>query len=112
MSAWPAEYTRPLRVYRGDTFVSPVFTVKNPDGTPVDLSEWTDWKAAARSSCRVVPLTVDTSGLAQGRIFFTAVPSETRTIDEDGIWDIQASNRGTTRTWLRGKTKIENDVTR
>lgn len=112
MSAWPAEYTRPLRVYRGDTLVSPVFTVKHPDGSPMDLSSWTNWKAAIRTSCRVVPLVVDTSGIAQGRIFFTISPSETRTIDADGVWDIQASNGGTVRTWLRGKTKVENDVTR
>jgi hypothetical protein len=108
-----------ITVYAGDTFSSPVYvlgTMVNNVFTPYDLvaEGWTNWKAQWRANANdpsFVELTVDTSDATSGAISWTMGADATRSL-WNGVWDIQAVQSGTVRTWLRGKTLFVEDVTR
>ena len=111
MSEWPALYRDPIIIYRGDT-VSRSFSFKNPDGTDMDLSSWTDWRATSTSGCNLVEWVVDPTNLAQGKVTISCGALQTSVIREGGDWDIQSRQGSTVRTWIRGTVKLVNDVTR
>ena len=99
-------------MYSGDTF-SQTYVLKS-DGTAINLvtQGWTSWVAKWKPyvGSTVVTLTVDTTSAASGQITITATSAQTAAMDGPGLWDVQATNGSTVRTWLRGKTSFIQDV--
>ena len=106
-----------ITMYAGDTFVSPSYTMET--GTPlapINLvsAGWTSWTCQWRRNQTdddYIAFTVDTTQAASGIISFTATPTQTRSM-WNGVWDLQATNGATVRTWIRGKLVYVEDVTR
>jgi hypothetical protein len=106
-----------VEVYAGDTITWPTYTLKTSNGVARDLvaEGWTDWAVQWRAtpeSPSEVTLDFDGSRLAEGILLVSASPLNTRNMQSAGVWDIQAERNGEVRTFLRGKTKWVQDVTR
>lgn len=101
------------QVYAGDTFTQTYVVTDSTTGLPLNLAAWGSWAAAWRpyQGSDVVVLSVSTVGLASGQITVSATAAQTAAMDGPGVWDVQAVNAGTVRTWLRGKTAFVQDVT-
>lgn len=108
----------PVEVYAGDTVTWPTYTFKMSDKvTPRNLAAegWTNWTVQWRptpDSPSEVTLNFDGSRLSEGIILISASPLNTRLMKSNGVWDIQAERNGQVKTFLRGKTKWVQDVTR
>lgn len=105
---FPVEVPK-LAVYAGDT-LNQSYRVRQ-DGEPVDLSAWSEWAAVWVGDDHRETLTVDSSSAAQGILTVTATPAQTRRMTGRGKWDLQGRDGEVTRTWLRGQTTWQNDVT-
>lgn len=106
-----------VEVYAGDTVDWPTYTLKTSDGTIRNLvaEGWTNWAAQWRptpDATSDVVLDLDESRLSEGIIRITASAVDTRAMQANGVWDIQAERNGEVKTFLRGKTKWVQDVTR
>jgi hypothetical protein len=103
-----------LPIYRGDTF-SQTFVIKVA-GEILDLvaDGWTDWVSSWRpfpDADEVIVLVVDDSLANVSSLTVSASASDTRLMGRAGVWDLQASRGVEVRTWLRGSTLWERDVT-
>lgn len=102
-----------LEVYAGDAW-SQAFVFKTGD-TPDDLTAWTgwacQWRKAARSAT-AIDLTVDASDAANGVIVVSATGEQTREMGAGGVFDVEAVQDSTPRTFIRGSTSWVLDVTR
>lgn len=106
-------YGTKLDVYAGDTW-SQAFVFKVGDD-PEDLSAWTDWESEWRpvdTSTTEIALTVDASDAVNGVIVVSATPEQSRAMGANGVFDIQAVQGSTVRTFIRAATKWKLDVTR
>jgi hypothetical protein len=107
-----------VAVYAGDTVQWPVYTIKTSDNQVRDLNAegWTQWQAQWRptdDSENEISLQFDGSRLTEGMLLISASPVATRAMGGSGVWDIQSvGTDGQVKTWLRGKTKWTEDVTR
>jgi hypothetical protein len=106
-----------ITMYAGDTFTSPSYTMESGSPlAPINLvtAGWTNWICqwrANQTDSNYVAFTVDSSQAASGIISFTATAAQTRSM-WNGVWDLQATNGSTIRTWIRGKLIYVEDVTR
>jgi hypothetical protein len=107
-----------VAVYAGDTVRWPVYTIKTSDNQPRNLvaEGWTDWEVQWRptdDAASEITLDFDGSRLTEGMLLISANPDASRAMGSSGVWDIQSVNAdGQVKTWLRGKTKWTEDVTR
>lgn len=98
-------------IYAGDTF-SQSYVFKT-DGTAINLSSqgWSSWVAKWQPYQGTgITLTVDASQASTGTIVITATPTQTEAMNGPGLWDLQASQGSTVRTWIRGKSQFIQDV--
>ena len=97
-------------VYSGDAFAQ-TYQIQL-GGVVTDLRAWTGWVAAWRpyQGAEVIVLSVATGSLLTGTITVNATDAQTRLMDGPGMWDVQSSQGGSTRTWLRGKTQFVEDI--
>jgi hypothetical protein len=107
-------YSTALEVYAGDTW-SQAFVFKTGDD-PEDLTGWSDWEAEWRETPDAtdsITLSASVSGdPADGTIVVSATPEQTRAMGASGVFDVQALDGVTVRTFIRCKTKWRQDVTR
>jgi hypothetical protein len=114
MASFPTDVGT-LRVYAGDTF-SQTFVFK--EGTAVidfDAEGWTDWAAeyrVTRNAATSITFAVDDSEADEGRITISLTPDQTNEITKAGVFDLQATQNGTVKTWLQGSIAWSKDVTR
>lgn len=113
-----------VNVYRGDTtpFFSYTVAVRtDPEDplslVPVDLvaAGWSNWVAHWRrstSSADFIAMVVDTSQASVGRISVKATSAQTEQMIGAGYWDLQATRPSEVRTFVKGQTTFEKDVTR
>ena len=104
-----------LNVYAGDTF-SQTFTFKEDDET-IDLvaDGWGTWLAQYRKSsvdATAVSFSVDTSAADEGQITITLSANQTAALGSNGVFDLQATQSGSVRTWVVGTIAWTKDVTR
>lgn len=99
-----------LEVYAGDTFAQSY--VFKTNAVPIDLSAWSGWVAKWQpyQGGTSITLTVTTTGLAVGSIVVNATSAQTTAMGGPGLWDVSATNNGSVRTFLRGKTHYTEDV--
>lgn len=105
-----------ITLYGGDTAIWPTYTFTDGQGHPRNLvtEGWGSWEAQWRpraESSSSVHLSVDASNAANGVIKISCSAVDTGSMLTGGIWDLQATNGSTVKTWLRGKTKLVRDVT-
>jgi hypothetical protein len=116
----PGDY--PLTLYRGDTRVLSLAFTEDDGTTAVDLSGKT-WRAEVRetvdSAAVLLTWTVDDSDAATGILVLTLpatqwddsdIPDTTPTTK--WAWDLESTQSGVVRTWLKGKVKVLGDVSR
>ena len=104
-----------LHIYRGDTFTAGFVIKDSSTGLPRNLlSEgWTGWVAQFRpyaGSTESVSFTVDTSALNVGKVGVSLSAMQTSKLGT-GVWDLQASQGETVRTWLAGDVDFSTDIT-
>jgi hypothetical protein len=114
MASFPTDVGT-LRVYAGDTF-SQTFVFKEGE-TVIDLVDegWTGWAAqyrVTRDAATAISFAVDDSEADEGRITIALSPSQTNQISKAGVFDLQASQNGTVKTWLQGSLAWTRDITR
>lgn len=123
-SVLPAEIVPDIGVvpvYAGDDWVLPlrfktrVGTSHPPVYEPEDLTGWTGWTAAWRPSLKsdeVIVIAVDVD--LPNEVTLHATEAQTRQMVQyrNGVWDIQATRAGITRTFVKGSTSQELDVAR
>jgi hypothetical protein len=97
-------------IYAGDAF-SQTYKIE-VGGVTTDLRSWTLWKASWRpyQGSNVISLSVNTADLIDGTVTISATDEQTRLMDGPGMWDVQAKQSSSTRTWLRGKSMFTEDV--
>jgi hypothetical protein len=108
----PAEVPIVL-VYAGDDATIGTYTFLE-NGDPVDLSAWTlraSWRRTLESATAET-LDVDDILAATGTITVTAPAAITRDMDGNGYWDLEGELGGQIRTFVYGRTKYREDVTR
>ena len=103
MSAFPAKVD--LVAYRGDTWAQTFRFLQG--GSPVDLISATVASWALSPSGEVVPLVV-TFG-APGEV--TISQPEGGLTPEQWAYDVEVTNAGVVKTWVRGRLGISADVT-
>jgi hypothetical protein len=117
-SSGPLCFSQPARVdiciYRGDSGRMRV-TVKEPDGTPIDVSAAT-WDcdirinpddAAVVLSIEVVPV----PGVPES-VDLILHAEDSALLDEDGWWDLEMTLGDSVHTLLYGKVELTKDVSR
>lgn len=104
-----------LPVYAGDSWSQTIlFGSYNDSGewVPEDIREWSDWESQWRPTpedSRFITLTVS---VEDGGVTLSATPEDTRDMGGPGIFDVQAVNDSEVRTFARGVTSWQLDVTR
>jgi hypothetical protein len=106
-----------VTVYGGDTVDWPTYTLKDSAGNFRDLDDegWTDWKAQWRAKPEAgdpIELTVDATAASAGMLRLSATSAQTEAMQGPGFWDLQATQGDRVQTFLRGRTKWVQDVTR
>jgi hypothetical protein len=114
MTGYPS-HIGALVVYGGDTFTQTFNFLE--DGAPIALTAkgWGSWKAQYRTSpsaSLAVDFVVDDSQANSGAITISLSAEDTANIRSKGVFDLQASQSGTVRTWIRGELSWTQDVTR
>jgi hypothetical protein len=104
-----------LPVYAGDSF-SQTFEFLD-DGEAIDLvvEGWSNWIAQYRKtpkSVDFVEFVVDDSAADEGVITISLTPQQARELGDSGVFDLQATQNGTIRTWLKGSIDWSLDVSR
>ena len=116
----PGDY--PLTLYRGDTRVLSLAFTEDDGETAVDLSGKT-WRAEVRetvdSSAVLLTWTVDTTDAVDGILVLTLPATQWADADIPAAdiavkwaWDLESTQSGVVRTWLKGKVKVIGDVSR
>lgn len=105
----------PINAYTGDTLTQ-TFRLTN-NGTPIDLvaAGWTNWEAQYRTSVfspDALDFTIDDSLAADGKITVTLTASQTEDLIGSGVYDLQANQGESVRTWLKGTIQWTKGVTR
>lgn len=114
----PGEYETPLKIYQGDTFLGPTFTLPNlsPFDGPSDLvgAEVTAQARAKESSTEViVTFTVERIDDAAREVRLTLTPAQTAPIvAKKGVWDLQVAKDEWIGTPIRGTVEFPREVTR
>lgn len=121
VGTWPIDVGC-FSIYRGDSWVSPPVrlheTLPNGSAQPVDASGWA-FRAQLRSGREVLDVAIDyvevpAAGDLPAAVAFTLslTPEQTRSLKGGGVWDLEGTRDGVVRTWLRGTTRLVEDVTR
>lgn len=98
-----------LFLYAGDD-VDVTFTLTRENSEePIDLSEWENWEAVWNSAGVDIPLDVNPNN--SSIVLSFSKEATRKTEGRQGVYDVQATKNGTTRTWLRGMTYTEEDIT-
>lgn len=106
-----------VAIYAGDTAIWPTYTFTDESQAARNLvlegwGAWTaQWRAKA-TDATAIQLDVDDSEASTGIIKISSDSADTARMGGNGVWDLQAINGGTVKTWIRGKTKWTEDVTR
>lgn len=112
----PALVPIAVEIYAGDDVTFPAFVIKDINGSPIDLSSYTDWEASWRKRSNdptELALTVLSDETNVGRIKISVDAATTRAMGASGVWDVQATSAtGGTQTFLYGTTRWREDVTR
>jgi hypothetical protein len=106
-----------VNIYAGDTTVWPTYTFTDEAQQPRDLVNegWSFWTAQWRpkaDAATFIDLVVDASQASTGVVKISASSIDTALMGGNGVWDLQAISNGAVKTWVRGKTKWTEDVTR
>jgi len=114
MALNPAEVAT-INAYAGDTF-SQTFRLTN-NGTPIDLDTagWSNWSAQYRVSAfspDALDFTVDASDAGNGNITMVLTATQTEDLVGSGVFDLQAEQGDSVRTWLKGSIQWTRGVTR
>ncbi len=113
---------KPMNLYRGDTRVWTFVFLEDDQETTIDMSGKT-WESEVRSATDsanvLLQLTIDDSDAADGILVVTLPATAWDDVDIGTTapttkwkWDLQSTEGGVVRTWLRGAPKILWDVTR
>ena len=114
----PGDY--PLNLYRGDTRVWTLSFTEDDGTTPIDLTGKT-WRSQVRetpdAASALMDITVDPTDAATGVLVLTLPATEwtgvaTETPTTKWAWDLESTEAGVVRTYLKGKVKILGDVSR
>lgn len=100
-------------VYAGDDATIGTYTFLE-NGVATDLSAWTfraHWRRTLDAPT-AEELVVDDSLAATGTLTVTAPAAVTRDMDGNGYWDLEGELGGQIRTFVYGRTKYREDVTR
>ena len=98
-----------FELYAGDDFSQTLRFTEN--GSPKNLSAWTDWKAQWRAGDVIQNFDVDDSQAGDGLIALSLDGAQTREMEPAGVWDVQANLDGIVKTWAAGSTIWRIDVT-
>lgn len=87
-----------------------------PDGArqPTDMSAWTfasQWRPT-ESSTRVIAFSVNQSQANVGVVILTMTGTQTATMLENGVYDVQGTNGAAVETFWKEQTRLTLDVTR
>lgn len=105
-----------VQIYAGDTYEQS-YTFKSGAGVAIDLvaAGWDDWKAqyrCTRSDPNFYDFDVDDSAADEG-IIVVSMPKETTIkLEYNGVWDLQASDGDTLKTFITSAVEVRKDVTR
>lgn len=104
-----------LMIYAGDTYTQQ-FIFLDSEGDPIDLNAagWDDWEAQYRryrDSHEHVSFTVDATAAVDGEITINLTAEQTLDL-HSGVWDLQASDGATVRTFVTSSVYVQRDVTR
>lgn len=113
---------RPLELYVGDTRTWRTTVYEDDGTTPMDLTGKT-WLAQVRandgaSSTVMATFTVDSTDAATGVLVLTLPAAEAANLVKESegekkpAWDLQGTEAGEVRTYLRGKVTVRGDVSR
>jgi hypothetical protein len=116
----PGDY--PITLYRGDTRVWTFAFLEDDQETTIDLTGKT-WESEVRSATDASPVlltfTIDDTDAADGVIVVTLPATAWDDVDigstaptSKWFWDLQSTEAGVVRTWVKGKVKVLWDVTR
>jgi hypothetical protein len=114
----PGDY--PINLYRGDTRVWSLAFTEDDGETAIDMSGKT-WRAQVRetpdSASALMDITVDAADAADGLLELTLPATEwagvaSETPSTKWAWDLESTESGVVRTYLKGKVKIIGDVSR
>lgn len=100
-------------VYAGDDSTIGTYTFTENDA-PMDLSTWTfraQWRASLGAEAEQ-DLIVDDALAATGTLVVSATAAVTRAMGGNGYWDLEGELAGQIRTFVYGRTKYVEDVTR
>lgn len=97
--------------YAGDTLVFPTYSFETA-GIPTDLSAWDSWAAQWRPNSDSDEAMVLTVVKTASSFAITATAEQTRAMGESGVWDLQATDGSVVKTFIRGETVYQMDVTR
>ena len=106
----------PWELYAGDPAALSVRLIVG--GQPADLSEYEGWRAQWRTmpgATDAVDLVVDADAVADGVLAVHVAGEDTDAVTgrvRSGVWDLQATLGGDSRTFVRGSTTWRKDVTR
>lgn len=109
-------FVPPVVVYAGDTWSQSYEFKAGDPAEPIDFiaDGWDDWVCQCRptvDSSEFFEINIDTSEAADGRIILSASAEETRDF-YSGVFDLQSSNNGEVRTWIRSTLSWIEDVSR
>ena len=99
--------------YQGDT-LQLTFNFTDANDVPVVLPT-TGWRAQIRQTAAsetiLASFTIDSTDAATGVLVLTLAAAASESLT-GGIWDLESSDGGVVRTYLRGTVRFEVDVTR
>jgi len=113
---WPT--TVPIiQVYAGDTYEQEYVFKNATTGDPIDLDAegWDNWAAQYRHERYDVSsysFDVDATQADEGVIIVSMDKETTKKLETNGVWDLQATNGATLRTFIMSKVQVLKDVTR
>ena len=103
-----------LSIYQGDDWTG-IVTVLDEDGTPADISTFTAKAQIRRSIADSDPVVVVeiVTAVASPLINLSIPHTVTATLSGSYVWDLQLTGpSGGVTTILRGRAKVESEVTR
>lgn len=116
--SFPINVTKSVNpIYSGDAWVFSCLFTRDADGLPIDLVDegWTNWRAQWRPYAKsnvFIDLDVNETDAANGRISLSMSEENTADVESNGVFDLEATQAGATRTWVRGDVLFKKDVTR
>ena len=106
-----------IQIYAGDTYTQEYVFKDANTGDPIDLDAegWGNWAAQyrhVRADVNSYDFDVDASDAENGVIIVSMEKETTRLLETNGVWDLQATNGATLRTFLTSQVQVLKDVTR